>query len=179
MKLMNFRRLDPEYTEEGKVGLSRGGKEDEVIWSEFAPDPARCHEAADAIRRAIAETQASPLPPLTEDIDDGMEAEEGRLLTALHWRRERSRKLTERKKQKVLREHGRLACDVCGFDFAKTYGERGEGFIECHHTKPVSESTGQKTRLSDLALVCANCHRMIHARRPWLNIEKLRALLKR
>ena len=44
--------------------------------------------------------------------------------------------------------------------------------------RPVSESEGVKTRLSDLALVCANCHRMIHARRPWLSIEGLRDLRK-
>ena len=178
MKLMNFRRFDPEYTGEGKVGLSRGGKDEEVVWSQFAIDPYRCHEAAEAIRAAIEETQASPLPPVEEDIDNDAEAEEGRLLTLLHRRRERSRKLVEKKKKQVLSVQGRLTCEVCGFDFQAAYGERGKGFIECHHTRPVSESKGVKTRLSDLALVCANCHRMIHSRRPWLSIEGLRDLRK-
>ncbi len=51
--------------------------------------------------------------------------------------------------------------------------------MEAHHTRPVHEiNPGQVTRLADLALVCANCHRMIHARRPWLTMPELRALLQ-
>jgi 5-methylcytosine-specific restriction protein A len=38
---------------------------------------------------------------------------------------------------------------------------------------------GMATKLSDLALLCANCHRMIHARRPWLSMDELRAYLRR
>ena len=52
---------------------------------------------------------------------------------------------------------------MCGFDFKDKYGELGEGFAECHHTIPVSElKDNQKTTLSDLSILCANCHRMIH-----------------
>jgi len=58
------------------------------------------------------------------------------------------------------------------------YGDHGDGFIECHHTKPVSElQVGEKTKLSDLALVCSNCHRMIHRKRPWLSVDGIRTLL--
>jgi putative restriction endonuclease len=35
------------------------------------------------------------------------------------------------------------------------------------------------TKVDDLALVCANCHRMLHRRRPWLNPADLRNLLIR
>ena len=178
MKLMNFRRLDPEYTAEGRVGLSRGGKDEEVVWTEFALDPARCARAADAIRAGIERIHGTPSSLPEDDLDDGTEAAEGRLLTVLHRRRERNPQIIAKKKRTVLSQQGHLACTVCGFDFARTYGERGEGFIECHHTKPVSESTGGRTSLADLALVCSNCHRMIHARRPWLTIDQLRALLR-
>jgi 5-methylcytosine-specific restriction protein A len=178
MKLMNFRRFDPAYTAEGKVGLARGGKEEETVWEEFASDPSRCHSVADAIRAGIDAARTSPVLRSEDDLDDGIEAEEGGLLTALHRRRERSRKLVDRKKAKVLAGKQHLSCEVCGFDFAATYGDRGVGFIECHHTKPVSDGVGQKTRLADLALVCANCHRMIHARRPWLTLDELRGLLR-
>lgn len=65
----------------------------------------------------------------------------------------------------------------CGFDFAERYGERGHGFIECYHTQPVHTlRDGDKTKLDEFALLCANCHRMVHARRPWLSIGQLRAL---
>jgi 5-methylcytosine-specific restriction protein A len=37
---------------------------------------------------------------------------------------------------------------------------------------------GQTTRIDDLRLLCSNCHRMVHARRPWLSLEGLVALLR-
>ncbi|VUF13576.1 HNH endonuclease [Methylobacterium dankookense] len=78
----------------------------------------------------------------------------------------------------ILNEHGALRCEACGFDFSARYGERGHGFIECHHTKPVSSlSAGERTKSQDLALLCANCHRMIHVARPWLSLSDLRAIV--
>nr|WP_227672732.1 HNH endonuclease [Komagataeibacter sp. FXV3] len=107
-----------------------------------------------------------------------VEAPEGRILTVLHHSRERSRKIVQAKKKDVLAKTGRLACEACGFDFVERYGDRGQGFIECHHIKPLSDLPNEtKTRLDDLALVCANCHRMIHAQRPWMNIEELSNLV--
>ena len=35
-----------------------------------------------------------------------------------------------------------------------------------------------KTRLDDLILICANCHRMIHRHNPWLTPDHLRALVR-
>jgi hypothetical protein len=92
---------------------------------------------------------------------------EGELKTLLVRHRKREHKLRIRKITKVMRENdGRVICEVprCGFDFQARYGELGFGFAEVHHKKPLSESShaGQKVQLSDLAVVCANCHRMIH-----------------
>ena len=102
---------------------------------------------------------------------------EGRLLTRKHLARERNRKLVETKRKQVLKKLGKLECEVCGFNFGITYGIRGEGFIECHHTKPVATlSEGHKTHINDLALVCANCHRMIHRKKLWLTVEEMRAI---
>jgi putative restriction endonuclease len=57
-------------------------------------------------------------------------------------------------------------------------GEIGEEFVEGHHTVPVSElKEGQKTRVEDIALVCSNCHKMLHRRRPWLSKEELKKLI--
>jgi 5-methylcytosine-specific restriction protein A len=56
---------------------------------------------------------------------------------------------------------------VCGFDFAGVYGPRGSNFCEVHHLKPLSDVHSEvETRLQDLAIVCSNCHRMLH-REPW------------
>jgi 5-methylcytosine-specific restriction protein A len=176
MKLMNFRRLDPEYTSGGKKGLSRGAKGEEEVWEEFANDPARCQAVADAIIATLDDPEAGgPESDLTDDIE---EAAEGRLLTRKHLARERNRKLVETKRKQALKKLGKLECEVCKFDFATKYGSRGDGFIECHHTKPVATLTeGHKTHINDLALVCANCHRIIHRAKPWLSVEGLKKLL--
>jgi hypothetical protein len=109
-------------------------------------------------------------------LSDADSVAEGRELLRLHRTRERSRRLVARKKRSVLSARGRLACEVCGFDFAAEYGRLGEGFAECHHTLPLGQAAGERrTRLSDLAVVCANCHRMLH-RRPWHTIPELRDL---
>jgi 5-methylcytosine-specific restriction protein A len=72
-----------------------------------------------------------------------------------------------------------LACEVpgCGFDFAERYGKDGEGYSECHHTTPLFELRERATRLDEVALVCANCHRIPHRRRPWLKVNQLATLL--
>ena len=74
-------------------------------------------------------------------------------------------------------KHGRLFCQVCGFDFGRTYGE--PDFIEVHHLIPLKDlKEGQKTKLSDLAMVCPNCHRMLHRGSPWPTIEQLKQRLE-
>lgn len=100
---------------------------------------------------------------------------EGRGNYRWHRQIERNSQLVLAAKAKANRER-RLYCWVCGFDFAKRYGERGDGFIEAHHTIPVSQlGENATTKVEDLAMVCSNCHRMLH-RTPWLSIEGLRAL---
>ena len=178
MKLMNFRRLDPQYTAGGKTGLSRGAKAEEEVWAEFGGDAPRCQRVAEAITASLddPEVGAAWLEP---DIDEGIqEAAEGRLLTRKHLARERNRQLVESKRKQAMKRYGKLCCEACAFDFAIHYGDRGNGFIECHHTKPVATlAEGHKTHIDDLALVCANCHRIIHRGKPWLSVAELKALM--
>lgn len=64
----------------------------------------------------------------------------------------------------ALRVHG-LACMVCEFDFEQTYGARGAGFAEVHHLKPLASLQGTVVLTNvanDVAVLCANCHRMVH-----------------
>ena len=180
MKLMNFRRFDPAFAARGKAGLSRGNRLEEEIWREFHGDPPRLRQVADAIRGSLAEARSyagfGAEPP--DLLPDEAEAVEGRLLTVEHHRRERSRKIVLAKKAAAMKALRRLICEGCGFDFRECYGPRGETFIECHHIRPVAElGDGTPTRMNDLMLVCANCHRMIHARRPWWTLEELRAAI--
>lgn len=96
-----------------------------------------------------------------------------------HLVRERSPKLIARAKELYKQKHGKLICQVCQFDFEEEYGHIGSNYIEGHHTKPVSEMLpGEETRVEDIAMVCVNCHRMLHRRRPWLSIEELAKVKK-
>lgn len=176
MKLCNFLRFDPEYT---GTGLQRGGRLEQVVWDEFAKDPERLRATAAAILGG-----ASLIPPPTDEVELALDEEEefaeGRLLTQLHKRRERNPSIVRRKKKKVLETTGSLACEVCNFEFRLRYGSLGEGFAECHHRKPLSELAESKnTRMEDLAIVCANCHRMLHRARPWKTVEELRLMIER
>jgi len=100
---------------------------------------------------------------------------EGKEKFVTHKSYERNPLLSKKKKETVLGERSKLECEVCGFDFYKTYGDRGYGFIECHHNKPVSEMEGGRiVKMDDLSLLCSNCHRMIHRVRPWISVSELR-----
>lgn len=92
--------------------------------------------------------------------------------------RERNRSLVESKRKQALKNYGCVECKACGFNFGLVYGERGNGFIECHHTEPVALLPGQKTHVDDLSLVCANCHRVIHRNKEWLTVAELRLLVQ-
>lgn len=106
-------------------------------------------------------------------------AKEGKKLTRLHFLRERKPKVIEAAKYAFMAEHGgRLYCESCGFDFLKAYGKRGYGFIEGHHRLALSQLTREKrTRPEDIALLCSNCHRMIHRKSPWFSVLRLRRLV--
>jgi hypothetical protein len=118
-----------------------------------------------------------PLPPEPVPKEDESFAE-GKESLRLHRKLERNQKLVRRKKEQVLEANVKLACEVCEFDFAETYGELGDGYAECHHTAPMAKTKGiRHTKLSDLAVVCSNCHKMLH-RRPFHTIPELRAVVQ-
>lgn len=174
MKLMNFHHVNPHYDGQGLKG---GSKLDRELFERYWENPKELRSVADRILTGIE--SGVEIPPYDEEDDTILEPQEGRFLIRLHRSRERNRKIVDRKKAQVLKQHNKLECECCGFDFQKTYGDRGAGFIECHHKKPVSEiEIGRPTRLQDLALVCSNCHRMIHRTRPWLSVQALQAALR-
>jgi len=96
---------------------------------------------------------------------------------------ERSRRLREGFINHYM-QNGHLKCCVCSFDFYAHYGERGKGFIEIHHQKPVFQyDDGDMNQFIDKALqnvvpVCSNCHRMIHREKNApMPIEELKQLV--
>lgn len=113
---------------------------------------------------------------LTQEDD---EFSEGKILLKKHLQRERNIKLIELAKKKFMEKHGSLYCEVCGFNFETIYGELGKNFIEAHHIKPVSQMTeNEKTSIDDIVMVCSNCHSMIHRKKPWLTIDKIKSIVE-
>ena len=113
-----------------------------------------------------------------DDIRDGdFSVPEGRVKLAVHRSRERNPALRRRAISSFKAIHGNVYCEVCSFSFQRTYGELGEGYIEVHHKKPLHEiEPGEVTRVSDLLLVCSNCHSVLHRGDPAENLLRLNSL---
>jgi len=169
MKLCNFLRLDPSYP---GVGLRAGSKLEEEIWREFAGNRELLRQAVEAIRQC-AEVRVAEAPG--EYDAQELVGREGSVLFRLHRVLERDRSLVQRRKERARRADGTLRCEVCGFDFVRQYGALAGGCIECHHRVPLHRlRPGEVTTLSDLALVCANCHAVLHRSDVEITVEGLR-----
>ncbi|RPA27848.1 HNH endonuclease [Shewanella frigidimarina] len=75
--------------------------------------------------------------------------------------------------------HFGVTCQVCDFDFEKTYGEIGKGFIHVHHKIDLATigENYQVDPINDLIPVCPNCHAMLHTEKPAMSIDKLRKMI--
>lgn len=153
---------------------TNGNRRDREVLADFLARPDEMHAQAAALRAALA-TDDTDSHAVT-DLDE-FAAEEGGVLLRQHLRRERDPKLRARKIAVVRKRGQPVACEVCGFDFERTYGDRGRDYIECHHRMPLHVSGRTTTTLDDLALVCSNCHRMIHRTKAWILPEELKRVV--
>lgn len=114
------------------------------------------------------------------DIDEVEEGKKNERLR-LHKYYERNPVIIARAKNEAKNDN-RLFCEVCGFNFEKYYPDLGSGFIECHHILPIAVGIVRKTRVEDLAIVCSNCHRMLHRKENngiFPSIKRLKEIIKK
>jgi hypothetical protein len=143
-----------------------------------------------ASRRAVsnAKLQHQQLPQLRDadpsdyepkPTDPDFSAEEGAERHTIHRAKERNQKLVIEKKKQALKNDPLLRCEVCHFSFVQAYGKWGLNFAEVHHKSPLSSLLmTTKTRLVDLAIVCSNCHSMLHRQgHRTLTIAELKTIL--
>jgi 5-methylcytosine-specific restriction protein A len=162
-KTTDFMTNHPLYS--GKA--TRCGKPTLLMIEAFTKREAEMLQAAEAIEEGIASGDLHRLPEQPDEVDeDGSTAIEGRLLVRRALARERDPKLRALKIKQARLNGSPLRCEVCAFDFARTYGDLGDGYIEVHHVTPLHASGTRETKLADLACLCANCHRMCHRSRP-------------
>jgi 5-methylcytosine-specific restriction enzyme A len=111
---------------------------------------------------------------LPEEVDTDEVLHEGSIKTITVNAYERNREA----RAKCIKHHG-YACLGCGFDFLKTYGETGRGFIHVHHLRPLAEikSSYVVDPVKDLVPLCPNCHSMIHSEKPAMSLNDLKKLI--
>lgn len=146
----------------------KGGIGQSNVWYANTPE-SEVHVTK--VKKLIAESDENSHIP---DIDQEAMGAEGYPRLRAHIQRERNSKIVKEKKRITLKEKGHLKCEVCNFDFFEFYGDDGYGFCEVHHLIPLHKSDGVIiTKLSDLAIVCSNCHRIIHKTTPMISIGEL------
>lgn len=139
-------------------GLNHTSKMDKAIATEFGDKPEEVARLAKLIR-ASAKILTPEDYEVTDDFED--EFHEGKSVFASHRRTERNKKL----RGKFLRrlDDADLKCGICGLERPHLNRSVHESLFELHHVLPLSENTGARiTRLSDVVLLCASCHRAIH-----------------
>jgi len=119
--------------------------------------------------------------PATLDAEEAL-FPEGAPVAKLHRSRERNSALVMKAKQHFIQKHGSLFCECCGWApenaFQRT--ELANTIIEAHHDIPLgAPEHGGETRLSDLKMLCPNCHRAIHFMRPWKKVSELKTEISR
>ena len=114
----------------------------------------------------------------SESADDSESANE----TVIERRKYRQHRKLERnpKAARLAKKAHGYICQCCGFDFAAIFGPAGAEYIEAHHLLPLSQlpddvpvSQDPKT---DFAVLCANCHRMIHRKDAPKSVGELQKL---
>lgn len=99
---------------------------------------------------------------------------EGKIIERIHKSRERNNMVIQIAKANFKKRHGKLFCQICGFDFEQKYGNLGLNFIEAHHTIAVCDmAPNHVTKPEEIAMLCSNCHSMVHKKRPWLTMKEL------
>jgi 5-methylcytosine-specific restriction enzyme A len=99
--------------------------------------------------------------------------------TGLESRRYRWHLRAEGRNSAVAREAKRIhgyTCQVCSRDFRKDLGPLGEACIDAHHLTPFSAMDRRPRKLdpkTDFAVVCSNCHRMLHTETPPMPVQQL------
>lgn len=169
LKLHNFSSIDPSHN---RKGMDHGAEADRITWDTWASRPDELAELVAAIRSRAGSLDASQ----ESGEDEEHEADEGRLLYRTHRQYERNRTLVARKKAAVRKKTGKLACEVCGFESAELYGDAAVGVVDVHHITPLHKIGQGTTTLADLALLCPNCHRVIHKHQPFITPTQLRDL---
>jgi 5-methylcytosine-specific restriction enzyme A len=84
---------------------------------------------------------------------------------------------------KAVKKRLGTRCMGCSFELSELYGVLGQGYIEAHHLTPLASLQDDEVvhfdPEKDFAVLCPNCHRIIHRMDDASDIEGLRALVRK
>lgn len=135
----------------------------------------RVHIIPSDYEQRLADLIATKNPSSPFPSEDGARALEGVRTEVVTYKQGRSRALRDRA---LARSNG--ICKVCRVNYSALLDGRGVRVLQVHHRKQLAATDRpQLTKLSDLAVVCANCHLLIHMdSKKALSVEKLRAMMR-
>jgi 5-methylcytosine-specific restriction protein A len=168
---VNFKLQNIKQVATGK-GLENFSKMDKLVWDEYGNNKELVKELAIKIKEGIK---------IFENENDDEETleifNEGRIITALHKRRERNPSLRD-KKIKQLEKQNKIYCEICN---TKPYINKNNlmySIFECHHIHLLSDTNEVVTKLDDIAFLCSNCHKMLHRiiaiEKKWFSVDEIK-----
>ena len=170
----------PVFLKEGSAAWRYQGLFRVRRWSEASPEIRKHSRLAgrNDITRVIYLNRARELAPhefpapLPASTPRAIENTTTEITT---YKRGRSRALRE-----AALERAGGVCSTCHRNFSRVAGGLGRSAIQVHHRRQLAASDRPRlTRLRDLAVVCANCHMIIHTNpRRALTTNQLRRLLE-
>jgi 5-methylcytosine-specific restriction protein A len=173
--LRSGERLPGDYAAAHVLGFAypRGAIPSEDVLRAEVQTPVRAYRAL-TFRGGIDPSLEQPNDP---------DADPSTFTSLEELRRYRMHRVSERnpKASRLAKKHHGYSCQACGFSFLKRYGTLGDGYIEAHHLRPISSlAEGVKVTYAvptDFAVLCSNCHRMIHRTSDPSDLAGFRALV--
>lgn len=168
-KLQNLRQLDTHR------GLGNVSRMDRAVWDEFGTSPQKVSNLASLIRAGI-----DVLNTAQDEVPHYEVFSEGRVVTEAHSRLERNPRLRARLIE-LHRKAGDLSCELCERTSRESRSPFAESIYEAHHVIPLAVGGERVTRISDMALLCACCHRVVHKAIAlagrWLTILEVKSIV--
>jgi predicted HNH restriction endonuclease len=156
----------------GEDILDRGVSVTSVVakWGEFTRTATK---AAAAVQRYAVGMDSASSRPSDQQI---VAAIEGLVIEARAYKKSRNRPLRD---EALAQARGRCAC--CSIVYGKLLGGRGRRVLQVHHRDQLAQRIVPRvSTVADLAVVCANCHALIHADpKAALTVEAVKSLWKR
>lgn len=155
----------------------RHGKPIQLLKLRVTPSPVPAPNLIDPIQTRAQIRESADDPSASAEVKTALDAldptdedrrfVEGSLRRVGHLRRERDSALVAKKRGQFLAKHGNFHCEACGNDWIELYGpEIAAGCFDVHHAATLVKDmeVGHISRVEDLMLLCANCHRAEHQR---------------